>query len=452
MEEFSENMKLLTVIRMLSMQDRYITQCQLSINGHVSHKRILFMQGRRRTDIIAVCEDVSDIPERKETGKHREGNVANSEDTAYLMHEIRILIHSICGKLDLLQREEGYRGNEYLENAVLASAHLKELVNASLCVSMAEDARSVMKLETVTMEELMRYPESVLGQEAEKKRIRLELLAGEPIYQYLYLNKMVVCQIMVNLISNAIKYTKEGGNVTCRMTENYLEEKRVRLSIEITDTGIGMEEGFLSVIWEDYTRECREKDAQGSGLGLALTKRLVEFLSGTIEINSQIGCGTKVLVEFEADADDARYDLPRMPHLPSGPGKPWREPFKRALVAEDEESNMEIIGRYLQELGIAVDKTYDGEEVIAIFAQSEENYYDVILMDINMPGISGREAIRTIRSMNRKDSDLPIIAMTADIDVANGQKNDALSAKINACLMKPYCIEDIECALLKCLE
>ncbi|MDE7018123.1 MAG: response regulator [Lachnospiraceae bacterium] len=462
MEEFSENMKLPTVVSALSVHDKYMTQCQILINGRICHKRILFMQGKKRQKIIAVCEDVYDAPERVPMGISQEdgsldhnapmrGERSPSDrKIAYLLHEARTSLNSICGNLDLLQKEESYGDNDYLKNAALSAAHLKEFVNTELCISMVKGTEYVMKLETVTMDELVQYPKSVFEVEAFKKRIRLDVFAEEPIYQYLYLHKMAVCQIIVNLISNAIKYTNEGGSVICRMAETYLEEKRVLLTIEVTDTGIGMEESFLSVIWEDYTRECRKKDAQGSGLGLALTKHLVELMDGRIEIASQVGCGTKIFVELEADADDIRYDLLRAPRSSSCADVSRQEAFQRALVAEDEESNREIIGSYLQELGIDADKINDGEEVIAIFAQSEENYYDVILMDINMPGMSGLEAIQAIRSMDRKDSNLPIIAMTADIDVANKQKNDALSVQINACLLKPYCLEDVAYALSKC--
>lgn len=446
-EEFSENMKLLKVMGMLSIQDLYTVQYQLLIKGHVSRKRILFSQGRREEDIIAFCEDITDVSEKTQEAPHQKDSGAGKQERyiAYLVHEIGTSLNSIYGNLRILQTEKKYQGNKYLENAVLSAEHLLQLVNSVLRISAVRNDRSVMKLEAVTLEDLVEYPGRIFEQEAAKKNIRLRFLVGKPVYQYLYLNKDIIWQIIINLISNAIKYTNDGGKVICHITEAYLEEKRVKLLIEVSDTGIGIDSEFLSAIWEDYTRERRKKEAAGSGLGLALTRHLVELLQGSIHIASRVGHGTEVSVALEADGDDMRYEA----FLPSPPHPAKDAPVKRVLVAEDEEGNMELLCRYLHEMGITADKTYDGEEVIEIFGQSEENYYDAILIDIHMPNKSGMEAIRAIRGMDRKDSGMPIIAMTADIDVVDKQKIDALSAEVSAYLRKPYCLEDIRYTLSK---
>lgn len=371
-----------------------------------------------------------------------------------LSHEIRTSLNSICGNLNILQMEEAYQGNRYLENAVLAAEYLLRLVNSALNISTIENRKDIAKLEAVTLEKFVQYPKRILELEAAKKKIRLQFLVEKPVYKYLYLNIEAVWQIIINLISNAIKYTDDGGEVLCHITENYLEEKRVKLFIEVKDTGIGMEQEFLSAVWEDYTREERKKETGGSGLGMALTKRLVELLHGNIEIRSEVGVGTTVCVNLEADADDVCYEsLTASAHMslhslqsPSLAGK--KISVKRALVAEDEEGNMEIMCRYLHELGIAADKAYDGRKVIELFGQSRENYYDVILMDMNMPDMNGAEAVLAIRGMDRKDRNLPIIAVTADLTVQ--EEYDVLSDEVNACLKKPYCLEDVRYTLLNC--
>ncbi|MCM1387051.1 MAG: ATP-binding protein [Bacillus sp. (in: Bacteria)] len=432
-EEFSENMKLSHIIGKLSLLGKYAVQCHILIKGHIYNKRIFFFREDSGKNIIAVGEDVTDAMQ----GRFQE------DITAYLTHEIKTSLNSLCGNLHILQTDrETFGENRYLENAVFSADYLQRLVNSALHISAIENKKSVMKLETVTMEELADCPRRMFEKEAAKKNIRLQFLPEKPVYQYLYLYKDVIWQILINLISNAIKYTDSGGSVTCRMAQTYLEEKRVRLTLEVTDTGIGMEQAFLPAAWESYTRERREKAAQGSGLGLTITKRLVEFLQGEIHIDSQVGAGTKVSVNLEADADDALYDFAasyasRAPKIRSDE----IITIKRALVAEDEESNMAVLCQYLYELGVAADISHNGREVIDIFKRSEENYYDVILLDIHMPKISGMEAVRTIRNMDRKDSGLPIIAVTAD--------GEAVSAEISGCLLKPYNLEDIRHILLQ---
>ena len=434
--EFSENMELLNVLKKLSLRGKYAVQCRILIKGQIYHKRILFFGNCRKENIIAFVEDVTGISGgRQETSRNHM--------TAYLSHEIRTSLNSLSGNLYALQAEgEAFAKNRYLENAVFSADYLKHLINSVLQISEIENNKSVMKLNAVTLEELAEYPRRVFEQEAAEKNIQLQFLIEKPIYQYLYLCKDVVWQIITNLISNAIKYTGNGGIVTYHIKETYLEEKRIALLIEITDTGIGMEQAFLSMAWEPYKREQRGEEVQGSGLGLAITKHLVELLQGNISIVSRTGLGTKVSVNLEVDGDDVLYASCPLPKSDFSNKRPKQaDIIKRALIAEDEDKNREVLCRYLCELGIAADKAHNGREVIEIFERSEENYYDVILMDIHMPDIGGIEAVRIIRNMDRKDSSLPVIAITAD--------SEALSAEISDYLIKPYSMEDIRHILSK---
>ena len=312
---------------------------------------------------------------------------------------------------------------------------------------MLQNDVSVTKIEAATLEELMRFPEKILEQSAQEKGISLQFYFGKPVYQYLYLNKDIVWQIMINLLSNAIKYTNDGGQVACRMMETYLEEKRVKLSLEVTDTGLGMEEEFLSAAWNAYTREQRMKGSNGAGLGLMLTKRMVELLHGSIGIVSQAGAGTKVSVELEVDGDDVLYAR-SVPAAGGWKSEEERLLIKRALVAEDEEANMEILCSYLEQLGVTADRAYNGSEAIELFEKSEADHYHVMLIDINMPQMDGMEAIRRIRNTDKTGKRIPIIAVTAQMP--DKEKKEALFTNIDGYLMKPYRLEDICSILLKC--
>lgn len=371
---------------------------------------------------------------------------------AYLAHEIKTPLNSIYGNLDILKRE-GCLDNEYLNNAILAADYLAYLVDSVMLIFGIENDTNVTKVYAVTPEEVFKSINGILEVVAAEKNIKLQFLFGEKVYQYLYLDKAAIQQIIINLISNSIKYTDEGGAVWCRITQKYLEEKRVRLFLEVEDTGIGMEEEFVSCVWDEFTREGRKGDAKGNGLGMSITKRLVELMSGSIKINTRPGHGTKVIVELDVDGDDIRYDLNTPPEkeekqISKGMGE-YTLP-KRALVAEDERANMDIICKYLEILDIEADKAYDGDEVIEIFNRSEENRYDVILMDINLPEKSGIEAVREIRKSDREDNEIPIVIITAD--TLDRLRPEILSVKINGYIIKPYSLEDVKAVLLKCQE
>lgn len=452
-EEFHENMKLIRVLGALAVQEKYTVICSLKIENYLYHKKITFIRNtffegssKQKENIVVFCEDITGIfsygktgrENSSKSGQQKEKTEALQKQIAYLVHEIRTSLNSIYGSLTLL-REEGEPEGRYLDNAVLSAEYLLHLVNSVLNISATKE-QGIGKIEAVTPEELVRYPAGIFAQEAKRRRIRLQFFLGKPVYRYLYLNRMVFQQIMINLISNAVKYTEDGGQVLCRMTETYKEEKRVEILLEVSDTGIGMEEEFLANVWKPYAREGRKRGTEGSGLGLALTKRLVELLHGTIHIETKKNTGTKVSVTVEADGDDVLYKSSGLP------GKALGEDVisvKRVLIAEDEDANMEVLCGYLGKMGVAADKTYDGDEVLEIFRQSEEFYYDAILMDVHMPGKSGIEAVREIRNMERKDSGLPIIAMTADIL----DKRMTGEGKVNGYLIKPYRAEDVSSIL-----
>lgn len=456
-EEFHENMKLIRVLGALAVQEKYTVICSLKIESNLYHKKITFIRNtffeklsKQKENIVAFCEDITGLFSRREarressseSGRQKEKTEILQKRSAYLVHEIRTSLNSIYGSLTLL-REDWHPEREYLDNAVLSAEYLLNLVNSVLDISVLE-GQGVGKIEAVTLEELAKYPKVIFAREAEERNIRLRFLFGESVYRYLYVNRIVVQQIIINMISNALKYTESGGQVVCHMTEIFLEEKRVRLSVEVSDTGIGMEEEFLADVWKSYTREGRKRGAEGSGLGLALTKRLVEMLHGTIRIETKKNAGTTISAALEVDGDDILYESSGVSEKAVGEAPVF---VKRALVAEDEDTNMEVLCGYLEKMGIAADKTYDGDEVVEIFRQSEEFYYDVILMDVHMPGISGIEAVQKIRSMERNDSVLPIIAVTGDI--LDRRFSEELTAKVNGYLVKPYCAEDIRSALLQ---
>ncbi|MCM1143542.1 MAG: ATP-binding protein [Lachnoclostridium sp.] len=471
-EAFTEALNLINVVGELALRDSYAVLCKFGMEGRIYHKRLLFCYdrtdtGKDRNHILVFCENVTRVfgygngtcgQERRDLAKQKEELLALQKDVVCLSHEIRTSVNNLYGSLSLL-KTKGQPEGKYLDNALASADYLLRLINRTLFLSKIENDTNVTKTQAVTLEELLEYPRELFGPEAADKNIKLQILAGLQVYQYLYLDREIIQRILINLISNAIKYTEDGGQVLCRISEEYLEEKRVKVFLEVQDTGIGMDEAFLvknfspSSAWKEYARESRKKDVSGSGLGLSLTKRLVESLHGKIRIDSHQGKGTGIFVEFEADGDDVLY----------GTGHPWEDTgeqieteeitsipnIRRVLAAEDEEAGMDVMCGYLEQLGIIADRAYSGKEVIECFVHAIENYYDAILMDINMPEGNGMEVARTIRGLDRKDSGMPIIAVTADMF---DEEKDAVSAGISGYITKPYRIEDIISALSKYKE
>ncbi|MCM1037854.1 MAG: ATP-binding protein [Ruminococcus sp.] len=457
-DAFMRNMKLIRILSGLEAEKKYTIFFRLKIQESVYDKKMVFFYGAKEETIIGLCEDITGsalagAKEGQEQGKEAGAAAAKEAErlrahVAYFAHEIRTSLQSIHGSLAIFRLGETDR-ELHLDNAFYAAEHLLRLVNSALDISMLESDTHVTKIEAVTLQDLVQYPYKVVGLPARERDIDLRFYPGEPVYRYLYLNKDMVWHILINLLSNAIKYTDSGGKVECRITETYLEEKRVKLLLEVEDTGIGMETGFLSNVWKAYAREQRMRESQGSGLGLMLTKRMVELLNGRIVMSSHAGAGTIVCVELEVDGDDVLYTSVTPPAEKKRSTELLRQGFiRRALVAEDEEANMEIICRYLERLGVIADKAYNGAEAIRIFESSGMHYYHIILMDMNMPDKDGAETIQTIRCMDRPDCGLPIVAVTAQIP--DKEKEDMFLSQIDGYLVKPYCLEDICDVLTKC--
>lgn len=469
-EAFTEALNLITIVGELALRESYAVLCKFEMEGKLYHKKLLFCydrtdNGKDRDYILVFGENVTAVfgyedgtcgQERGELAKQKEELQILQKDMTCLSHEIRTAANNIYGNLSML-KTKGQLEGRYLDNALLSADYLLRLVDCVLFFSRIENDTNVTKTQPVTLKELLQYPKEMFGQEAADKNIRLQILAGQQVYQYLYLNREVIQQILINLISNAVKYTEDGGRILCRISEEYLEEKRIKVFLEVQDTGIGMDEAFLaknfpqSAAWKDYAREGRKKGVSGSGLGLSLTKRLVESLHGRIRIDSYKGKGTSVFVEFEADGDDVLYGAEHLRKEPGGQTEAEEitsiQNIRRVLAAEDEEAGMDVMCGYLERLGIIADRAYSGREVIECFVHAIENYYDAILMDINMPDGDGIEVAGTIRGLNRKDSSLPIIAVTADM--FDEEEKDAVSVGISGYITKPYRIEDIISALSK---
>lgn len=270
-------------------------------------------------------------------------------------------------------------------------------------------------------------------------------------YPYVYMDSSHVSEIILNIISNANKYTGEGGSIRCALSQKPMEKDGwCMMTIAIADSGIGMSEEFQQHIFESFTRERSStiSGVDGTGLGMGIVKKLVDLMGGTIEIHSVLGEGSTFTVRIpcriarEEDAKARRASVPLDKTNLAG---------KRILLAEDNDLNAEIARELLGEEGLIVERADNGVACVELLEKAPAGYYDLILMDVQMPVMNGYEATGKIRKLQDKSkAQIPIIAMTANAFAEDRQK--ALSVGMNDHVAKPIDMNTLIPVLQKYLQ
>ena len=357
--------------------------------------------------------------------KAEAANRAKTEFLQRMSHDIRTPINGICGMVDIADHyaDDVEKQSEYREKVKSASHLLLEMLNDVLDMSKLESGE--VMLEEIPLKLISIFEEVfvVIGQMAAEQNIRIIWEEKEIIHWNLIGSPIHVKRILMNILSNAVKYNKENGDIyiSCR---EIVSDQPEMTTIEFTcrDTGIGMAEAFQKQIFEPFAQEhtgSRTRFA-GTGLGMPITKKLVEKMGGTIAFESEEGAGTTFVIRipFKIDLDVDKREEKKDISEKSIKGL-------HVLLAEDNELNMEIAEFMLQNEGTVVTKAWNGQEAVDIFRKSRSGEFDVILMDIMMPVMNGYEAAKMIRSLDREDAKvIPIIAMTA-----NAFTEDRLRAK-----------------------
>lgn len=316
------------------------------------------------------------------------------EFMAYLSHELRTPLHGIYHILEEMMQKGTQQEKDSARKAWELTEYTIKILNDAGKSAQLEKGNVQLTVRAVSKEELMNFAETLIRPLASEKQIFLSLEGGEWKYEYLYLDGERLKQILTNILVNAIKYTPKGGKIHFLTEMREIEVNRVLMTFVIEDTGVGMEEEFLKKMFLPFTQETSEKTEHGLGLGLFLVKEFLTCMEGKIDVKSKKGIGTKVTVSMETDASEEYYETVKAEETDKTELCVWKG--KKALIAEDDELNMEVTAKILKNMGIAVDKTYNGEEVTEIYSQSEKKEYDFILMDMRMPIKDGVEATREI--------------------------------------------------------
>ena len=394
------------------------------------------------------------VEQRLEEAK-KLAEAANAAKTTFLFnmsHDIRTPMNAIIGFTDLLKKHkyEADKVEDYIDKIQSSSDFLLSLINNVLEMARIESGKTTLEESVFRTGEICEGIVSVYRDLMKQKNI--SFTHSMDIHtKYIYGDIVKLRKIWLNIVSNAYKYTPEGGTISISTTElPCTEEGYAKIQTTFSDTGIGMSKEYLDVIFEEFSRErtSTESQIQGTGLGMSIVKKLVDLMGGTITVESELGQGSTFQVTFT-------HRIGENPDVKNSENKETIDyqafKGKRILLAEDNELNAEIAMTILTEAGFEVERAEDGIVCVDMLQKAPCEYYDLILMDVQMPNMDGYKATRTIRSM--KDSccnNIPIIAMTAN--AFDEDKKNAFDAGMDGHIAKPISVDAIAKAVNEVLK
>lgn len=379
---------------------------------------------------------------------------ANRAKTIFLnnmSHDIRTPMNAIVNFTELAQSSVGNKEQtaDYLSKISVSSKHLLSLINDVLDMSRIESEMISLAEETINIAALIEDLQTIIQPTVAEKKQNFSVDFSKIENQNIITDKLRLNQILLNILSNAIKFTNEGGSISLNVSEEETkaENKQPQTSVyefRIKDNGIGMSRDFQKIIFDSFTRERTStvSGIQGTGLGMAITKKIVDMLGGTIQVQSEEGHGSEFIVRLPCKISSEKTEQ-------IGKSEPAKDALvqadfsgKRVLLAEDNEMNQMIAVANLENAGFAVEVANDGVEALEKVRTNPAGYYDVILMDIQMPKMDGYEAARRIRALPEPEkASVPIVAVTANTFGEDCEA--ALKAGMNKHLAKPYDIPQI---------
>ena len=384
---------------------------------------------------------------------------AKSTFLSNMSHDIRTPMNAIIGfaTLALDDIRDGKKVEDYLSKILSSSKHLLGLINDILDMSRIESGKVVLEEQETDLVTTLQELQSIMEGQAKERKLKLHVDYSNLRDRHVYCDKTRLNQVMFNLLANAVKFTSEGGSIWLTMSQlepTYEVEDRAIYEIRVKDTGIGIGKEFIKHIFEPFERERTStvSKIQGTGLGMAITKNIVDMMGGTIEVESQKGVGTEFIIRLElrlqAETGAANEDGAKQHSHAEGVAE---FAGKRLLLAEDNELNREIACMLLSKYGFVIDTAENGQEAVDLVAASAPDYYDLVLMDIQMPVMDGHEATRRIRNLEDKElAKVPVVAMTA-----NAFDEDRKAAKecgMNGFISKPINMQEVVQALRMCLQ
>ncbi len=373
--------------------------------------------------------------------KHaEEGNRTKNTFLFNMSHDIRTPMNAILGFAEIAQHniDDTAKVADCIEKIQVSGRHLLHLIDNVLDMTKIENGKVTLAEDYCNLEECIEKARDILQTEMDQKHLTFRIDMSDVKNKWVCCDNIRINQILFNLLNNAVKFNKPGGSIWVTVHQNTCAIREYAdYELHVKDTGIGMTPEFLSHIFEPFEREYTStvSQKQGIGLGMSITKNIVDLMGGTIQVFSEPGKGTEFVLRFTFKLQEQGQAEPEQ-QPSTGAASAYDFSGKRLLLVEDNELNMEIAQELLCEVGFLVETASNGQIAVEMIRDSEAGYYDVVLMDIQMPVMNGYQASREIRSLENKAlAEIPIIALTAN--TFDEDKKEALAYGMNAHIAKP---------------
>lgn len=444
------------VLDMVERDHMYFVNFRLQVEGEDIYYQIKFVKDdNSKNHVIAGFHSV-DAETKREMANLEKAELANKAKSAFLFnmsHDIRTPLNAMIGFTDMAMKniEDKQKALDCLNKSKLSSEHLLSLINDVLDMSRIESGKVELDLNPIDLEENDDDYVPMLRSLAEKKNVGFAFLRHDIKDRYVYVDYLRLNQVIINVVSNAVKYTPSGGLVSVDISQIPSEREGYGMyQFVVEDTGIGMSPEYQLHLFDEFSRERTStvSKQQGTGLGLAITKRIVDMMEGSIDVESEVGKGSKFTIRVPMRLQENPESVDQVRFASSEQESISFDGFK-VLVVEDNELNLEISRDILETAGIVVESAADGSIAVDCLKEKGPDYYDCILMDIQMPVMDGFEATRAIRKMF-PDKRIPIIALSAN--AFDEDRRKSLEAGMDAHLAKPVVVAQLEDALKKFLK
>lgn len=465
--------------RKLQQNGIYEIQFKRQFGGHTEAYQMTAVAAGNCDDFVIAIRNINDIVKEQEKQKTalevaldaaKRASVAKSIFLSNMSHDIRTPMNAIIGftTLAMMHIDKKELVRDYLTKIETSGNHLLLLINDILDMSYIESGKIHLEEEECNLLEILHDLRDIMFSDLEAKNLNLLIDTIDVFNEEVICDRLRLNQILLNITSNAMKFTEAGGTISILLIQkNESHPEIANYEFHIKDTGIGMDADFLEHIFDPFERERNStiSGIQGTGLGMAITKNLVNMMSGTIKVNSEKGVGTEFVISLPfqkadyaskstpveglngtpAPVEEEGYDNcggAANTQIQMGMQEDWSMSGKRLLLVDDNELNREIAVDIMSEFGVVVEEAENGQEAIQYLLQHGGGYYDAVLMDVQMPVMDGYEAAKRIRAMDDKAlAQIPIIAVTANAFAEDKQR--ALEIGMNAHIVKPIQISEL---------